>query len=57
MADTLYLGPRRLLRHAGIGALYALLAAASLLFAYLLRFDFVLAQEDLRVKFGASCLQ
>ena len=54
MGDNLYLGPGRLLRHAGIAAVYALLAAASLLFAYLLRFDFVLAGEDLRGL--ANCL-
>ena len=48
MGDNLYLGPGRLLRHAGIAAIYALLAAASLLFAYLLRFDFVLPEQDLR---------
>jgi FlaA1/EpsC-like NDP-sugar epimerase len=48
MGDNLYSGPKRFLRHAGIAAIYALLAAASLLFAYLLRFDFVLAEEDLR---------
>jgi FlaA1/EpsC-like NDP-sugar epimerase len=48
MADNLYLGPRRFLRHAGVAAIYALLAAASLLSAYLLRFDFVLPEQDLR---------
>jgi FlaA1/EpsC-like NDP-sugar epimerase len=42
------------LRHAAVAAVYALLAAASLFFAYLLRFDFAVPESDLRSL--AACL-